>query len=103
MRVLVFGDSIAQGFWDTEGGWVATLSKHYTELALKDLRNNKQPGIYNLRISGDTTRSLLARIESETKVRKWPGEPLLVLIAIGTNDDLFESDKQWIPPEQFTT
>jgi lysophospholipase L1-like esterase len=27
MIVLVFGDSIAQGYWDSEGGWVERLRK----------------------------------------------------------------------------
>lgn len=31
MRVLVFGDSITQGFWDTEGGWVERLRKYYDQ------------------------------------------------------------------------
>jgi lysophospholipase L1-like esterase len=43
----------------------------------------------------------LARIEQETKVRIWPSDPITVVISIGTNDDLFESDKQWVTPEEF--
>lgn len=101
MRVLFFGDSIAQGFWDSEGGWVERLRKHYDSLALKNLRNNKQPEIFNVGVSGDTTRSLLSRIEAETRVRKWPNSLLYVVVAIGTNDDLFESDKLFVPPEEF--
>jgi lysophospholipase L1-like esterase len=48
VRVLVFGDSIAQGFWDSEGGWVERLRKHYNSLALEDLKSNQQPEIFNL-------------------------------------------------------
>lgn len=101
MRILFFGDSITQGFWDSEGGWVERLRKNYDSLALKDLKNNTQPEVFNLGVSGDTTRNLLARIENETKVRKWLDDPLFVVIAIGTNDDLFESDKQYVSPEEF--
>ncbi len=101
MRILFFGDSITQGFWGVEGGWVEQIRKHYDALAVKDLRNNKQPEIFNLGISGDTTKNLLARIENETKVRKWENDPLVVVIAIGTNDDLFEGDVQYVPPEEF--
>lgn len=103
MRVLVFGDSITQGFWDTEGGWVQRLRKHYDSKALEDLRNNKQPEIFNLGVSGDTTRSLLVRIEFETKVRKWPGDSQIAVVAIGTNDDLFENGKQRVEPAEFRT
>jgi len=101
MRVLVFGDSIAQGFWSVQGGWVEKLRRHYDGLAVADLKNNKQPEIFNLGVSGDTTRNLLSRIELETKVRKWPGDPLAVLLAIGTNDELFENDKQVVAPDEF--
>lgn len=27
MRILVFGDSIVYGAWDTEGGWAERLKK----------------------------------------------------------------------------
>ncbi len=101
MRILFFGDSITQGFWDSEGGWVERIRKHYDSLALADLKNNNQPEIFNLGVSGDTTRNLLARIEAETKIRKWKDDPVIAVVAIGTNDDVFESDKQWVPPEEF--
>jgi len=101
MRVLVFGDSIAQGYWDSEGGWVERLRRYYDGLALKDLRTHNQPAVFNLGVSGDTTRNLLARIELETKVRKWPGDLLVAIVAIGTNDDLFENGKQFVDPEEF--
>ena len=101
MRVLAFGDSIAQGFWSVEGGWVEKLRRNYDGLALKDLKNNNQPEIFNLGVSGDTTRNLLARVELETKVRKWPGDPITVLLAIGTNDELFQNDEQLVGPDEF--
>ncbi len=101
MRILFFGDSITQGFWTKEGGWVEIIRKHFDGLAIEDLKNNNQPEIFNLGVSGDTTRHLLDRIGAETKARIWPNDPVTVVISIGTNDDLFEGDKQWIPPEEF--
>ena len=101
MKVLFFGDSITQGFWDIEGGWAGRIRKHYDKLALADLEHNEQPYIFNVGISGETTRSLLQRIEAETRARVWRGEPVVVAVAIGTNDDLFESDEQWVTPEEF--
>lgn len=101
MRLLFFGDSITQGLWSVEGGWVEIIRKHYDGLAMQDLSNNKQPEVYNLGISGDTTRNLLARIGQETKARIWPEDPVTVIVSIGTNDDLFESDTQWVPPYEF--
>jgi lysophospholipase L1-like esterase len=88
MRILVFGDSITQGFGDTEGGWVERFRHDYDVETIKDLRaNTNYPTIFNLGISGDTTTNLLKRIESETEARLWPGERIIVLIAVGTNDD----------------
>ena len=101
MRILFFGDSITQGFWGVEGGWVEQIRKHFDSLAIADLDNSNQPYIFNLGISGDTTRSLLKRIESETRARIWQDEPIMVVIAIGTNDDLFEASEQWVPPKEF--
>lgn len=63
--ICIFGDSTAWGAWDMEkGGWVSrlwfhiapTYSEHGTE-------------IYNLSVSGGTTNTILARFESEAKIR----------------------------------
>jgi lysophospholipase L1-like esterase len=49
MRILVFGDSITQGFGDTEGGWVERLRHDYDVETIKDLRaNTNYPTIFNL-------------------------------------------------------
>jgi lysophospholipase L1-like esterase len=103
MRILFFGDSITQGFWSIDGGWVEKIRKHYDGISMQDLDNNVQPEIFNLGISGDTTRNLLKRIDAEVLARKWKEDPLIVVIAIGTNDDLFESNEQWVKPEEFRT
>ena len=83
MRVLVFGDSITQGFWDSEGGWVARIRKHFDALVLKD-RNYDHPSVFNLGISADTTRNLLARFEAEIDARA--REDLALVVSIGVND-----------------
>lgn len=90
MRILFFGDSITQGFWAKDAGWVELLRRHYDSRALEDLQNRDEPTIFNLGVSGDTTKDLLARIESETKARIWQSDPVIVVIAIGTNDEVFE-------------
>jgi lysophospholipase L1-like esterase len=83
MRVLIFGDSITQGFWDIEGGWVARLRKAYDQKAVVT-DDYDQPTIFNLGVSGDSSGDVLARFENETKVRA--SEELAFVIAIGTND-----------------
>jgi lysophospholipase L1-like esterase len=101
MRILFFGDSITQGFWAKDAGWVERLRRHYDNIALKDLQNRDEPVLFNLGVSGDTTDDLLARIEHETRARIWQNDPVIVAIAIGTNDDVFESVNPDAPSESY--
>jgi len=88
MQILIFGDSIVYGSWDTEkGGWVNRLREYLEDKMLA------YPSLYyltyNLGISGDTSTELLSRFKSETEARlKEEGEKLFIF-AIGTNDATF--------------
>ena len=64
-KILIFGDSIIWGAFDTEGGWATRLKKYFDENRKEDF--NYQ--VYNLGVSGDTTEDLLDRFEFETKQR----------------------------------
>lgn len=102
MRVLVFGASITQGYWDTEGGWVNRLRRHYDELSVKDLhQQDKYPNIFNLGISADTSEDILARFEVETKARLRPGRRGAIIFANGTNDARTEGDQPWGGTENY--
>ena len=96
MRILVFGDSITQGFWDVQGGWVARLRKFYDERQIANLKNRNEPTIFNLGISGDITGGVIRRFENELEARKWrwPNEDFAFVFAIGTNDSANESNNQ---------
>jgi lysophospholipase L1-like esterase len=91
MRVLIFGDSITQGFWDTEGGWAARLRKYYDERQIEDLRNNDEPMIFNLGISDDNSKTILDRFDPEVKARK-NGEELAIVVSTGVNDSYIEGE-----------
>ncbi len=100
MRALVFGDSITQGFWDPEGGWVNAIRKYY------DLQNisgedKNAPTIFNLGISGDTSTDILARFQSETENRKWPGEEFAIVFSVGVNDSYIKSGENIMDIEQY--
>jgi len=86
MRVLVFGDSITQGYWDTDGGWVERLREHYDSLQVKDLEGRDEATIFNLGISADNSTNILKRIESETISRTRHDDLPVVIIQIGIND-----------------
>lgn len=101
MRVLIFGDSITQGYWDTEGGWVDRLRKSYDEVQVKDLQNNDEPTIFNLGISADNTENILNRIEHETKVRTRHGNLPIVVVQIGVNDSSLREGKPQVELKQY--
>lgn len=86
MRVLVFGDSITQGYWDTEGGWVERIRKHYDEIQITDLDGRDEPTFFNLGISADNSANILARIEAETVARTRHGNLPVIIVQIGVND-----------------
>lgn len=100
--ILVFGDSIAWGAWDTQGGWVQRLRKEI------DKKNLTDPqfycSVYNLGISGDTSRGLITRMEYESSIRiKIESEKPIIVIAIGTNDARYITSKKinQVPIEEF--
>ena len=84
VSICVFGDSIGEGYYDSEkGGWVAQLSR-FLHTPNEDLQ------IYNCSISGQTTREVLARFDAEIKARG----SKTIIFALGTNDSwYFDNDK----------
>ncbi len=88
-RILIFGDSISWGAWDSEGGWVNRL-KDYTDNQAISEQLDKYDTIYPLGISGDNSEDLLKRFEDEFKVRVDEDSNMVVVIAIGINDSQFD-------------
>lgn len=84
MRVLIFGDSITQGFWDLDGGWVSRLRRTYDKQMIDGV-DDDPPTLFNLGVSGDSSDDILARFENEVKARK-NNESLAIVIAVGVND-----------------
>ncbi len=86
-QILIFGDSIAYGAWDKEGGWVQRLRKFVDEKNLTD--SDFYCRVYNLGISGNSSKNLLERFEFETKQRLKESEETIIVFAIGINDSYF--------------
>lgn len=84
MRVLVFGASSAQGYWDSQGGWVDRLKRYYFDLKLKNLPAD-QPGIMNLGVSDDTTGHILKRLEPEAVARE-NAKGVSFIFQVGSNN-----------------
>lgn len=101
MRVLVFGDSITQGYWDIEGGWVDKVRRYYDELQIQDLNGRDEPTIFNLGISADTSIDVLKRIEAETIVRTRHGNLPIIIVQIGVNDSYTLDNRACVSIEDY--
>src|SRR5690349_15490474 len=97
--LLLAGDSITYGFWDTQGGWAGRLRNFLDENCLSandpaTLNTTRYIATYNLGIPGDTSRGLRERFEREAQPRLNSEQQTIVLIAIGTNDSQFQTERQ---------
>jgi lysophospholipase L1-like esterase len=99
MNIIVVGASIAQGFWDTEGGWVARITKKFMKQAI-DTRDYDVPRIFNLGVSGDNAKRILKRLGTELSARV-DGREDIVLFSFATNDSCRRDGKYATSPEEF--
>ena len=86
MRILVFGDSIGYGSWDSQGGWVERIKRKAHTATLTSSGQSKIQ-VLNLGIGGNTSSSILNRLESETESRKSASWEFCFIFAFGTNDE----------------
>ncbi len=84
-RILIFGDSIVQGTWDTQGGWVDRLKRDFHKITVESAAGEKYQ-LFNLGIGGETSKGLKERVEQEILSRKSPGWDLFAIVSIGLND-----------------
>ena len=99
MRVLIFGDSITQGFWDVNGGWVAILRKEYDQQKIDGV-NDDPATLFNLGISADSSDDVVARFKAETDARNNSDE-LAFVISIGVNDSRTKAGKDFSDTERY--
>ncbi|MDQ3093711.1 MAG: GDSL-type esterase/lipase family protein [bacterium] len=85
MRIIVFGDSIAEGLYDGHGGWVSRLSGAENSKSVQDIEAEKN-WVINSSIKASTLEDVMARFSAEYEVRVKPDDKTLVLLAIGIND-----------------
>ena len=93
MNICVFGDSTAWGAYDLEkGGWVNRLWLFFA-------KENQEIDVYNLSISGGTTKTILDRFENEAKARNVD----VLIFQGGGNDAAYEhvEGNYQISPEEF--
>ncbi len=84
-KIIVIGDSIAYGKWDSEGGWVYRLRKHIDTNYNIGKGGNYQ--VYNLGIPGEVAIHQVTRFENEISIRLTQDDTTYsVIIAVGIND-----------------
>lgn len=98
MRILIFGDSITQGFWDSEGGWVQRIRKEYDLHKIDNIQEDL-PTIFNLGVSGDSSDEIVQRFEAETKARI--EDELIIIFATGVNDSRIRDTKEFSNTERY--
>lgn len=102
MRVLVFGDSITYGAWDTEAGWVERIKRQAHKQTVQSQGSNKLQ-IINLGIGGDSSTKILKRMPAEIETRYSASWPFVFVITFGANDERSIDGKIETPIEQFKT
>lgn len=100
MRILIFGDSIAQGYYDLKmGGWVNLL---YLDILKRKVRaTDYTTEIFNVSVSGDTIPRITSRLENEIDSRRWENEPIVLIFAMGINDARLNNGSPASTVEQF--
>lgn len=86
-QILIFGDSIAYGAWDKEGGWAERLKIFSNK---KSIESNLEfyCSIYNLAIDGDVSDGIVERFKKETERRLLEKETIFIF-EVGINDSCF--------------
>lgn len=102
MRVLVFGDSITYGAWDTEAGWVERLKREAHKQTVQSEGKIKMQ-VINLGVGGDSSTKILKRMKAEIEARYSASWPFVFVITFGANDERSIDGKIETPIEQFET
>lgn len=100
LRVLVFGDSITYGAWDTQAGWVERIKRTAHEQTVQSEGKNKVQ-VINLGIGGDTSTKILKRMPAEIEARYSANWPFVFVITFGANDERSIDGKIETPMDQF--
>jgi lysophospholipase L1-like esterase len=102
MRILVFGSSIGQGYYDLEtGGWVNLLFLNNLKQKVRNTQNTTE--VFNISISGNTTKDVMDRLQSDVDSRRWTDEPIILVFAIGFNDTKIINDVPYSTPGKYRT
>lgn len=86
MQILVFSDSISFGPCDKEGGWVSHLRRYFDQGLFAGLDLEGYVPVISLCVKGNSTASLLQRLDRQLSSRFSSENPTMVILQLGTND-----------------
>lgn len=104
MVILIFGDSITQGYWDEQGGWADRAKKCVMK---KDIARGYKGyhGVFNLGIDSNFTHNVVERFDHEVAARRFPGadanDDYGIIFATGINDTLHRGEEFQSSPSQY--
>jgi lysophospholipase L1-like esterase len=103
VRALVFGSSIAEGYWATQGGWVQRLIDDVARYHVENGQGATEGDwVMNVGIGGDTVRRVIDRFPAEARARAGLGAgELAVVFAIGANDSMRIAGRELSTPQRF--
>lgn len=86
--ILIFGTSVTLGEWDERGGW-AQMIKNFADKKSINTNFEESVLVYPLGISGENTRDLLIRFETEALARIRDYDNINIIIEMGINDSQY--------------
>lgn len=100
-KVFIFGDSVALGQYDADGGWGQRLSNFLQKRYIEG--RGDEFCVYNLSVLGHTSKEIKNNFLNEMKSRLWEEYPNIIIFAIGLNDSAYVHSKKekWVPFEEF--
>ncbi|MGB4758759.1 MAG: SGNH/GDSL hydrolase family protein [Candidatus Saccharimonadales bacterium] len=99
MRILIFGDSVGQGFYDEiDGGWVRMLQRDYFA---DDIAGKSYINVINLSVSGHSSNEVLERLDNESTARQ-NDDKMTIILAIGVNDSYEKNGQRRTEESDFT-
>jgi len=104
MRIFIFGDSITQGFYDTQGGWATRLANKLHSTTLENMlagNDKNEYEVFNLGVSGDTAGGVLERMDAEIAARQLGKDEDVIVIAVGCNDSLLRENHVFVDEDVF--
>lgn len=85
--IFIFGDSVAYGQWDEQGGWPQRLRSSLDQSYIS--QRAERTYVYNLGVPGETAADVLKRFGEEVRARTKAGRKNVIIIAVGLNDAHF--------------